>query len=58
VSDQVGRQVSIYIRAEDLDLWRRAEAYARSRRVPMSGLVALALADYLDQHDRPERPRT
>lgn len=55
VSEQVGRQVSVYIRAEDLDLWRRAEAYARSRRVPMSGLVALALAEYLDRHDPPAK---
>lgn len=51
VSDQVGRQVSVYIRAGDLPLWERAERYAREHRVPMSGVVMLALTEYLARHD-------
>jgi hypothetical protein len=51
VSDSVGRQVSIYVRADDLELWRRAEAYARKRRMPASGLVMLALERYLSAED-------
>jgi hypothetical protein len=51
VSDSVGRQVSIYVRADDLELWRRAEAYARERRMPVSGLVMLALERYLNAED-------
>jgi hypothetical protein len=51
VSERVGRQVSIYVRAEDLELWRRAEAHARERRMPASGLVMLALERYLDAED-------
>lgn len=49
--------MSVYIRAEDLDLWRRAEAYARERRMPVSGLVALALESYLAENDQPPRKR-
>jgi hypothetical protein len=48
VSKKVGRQQSIYVRADDLDLWRRAEAFARERRMTASGLVMLALERYLD----------
>jgi hypothetical protein len=51
VSESVGRQISIYVRADDLELWRRAEAYARDRRMPTSGLVMLALERYLDAED-------
>jgi predicted transcriptional regulator len=51
VSENVGRQVAIYVRADDLELWRRAEAYARQRRMPTSGLVMLALERYLDAED-------
>jgi hypothetical protein len=47
VSKKVGKQQSIYVRADDLDLWRRAEAYARERRMTTSGLVMLALEQYL-----------
>lgn len=44
----VGKQVSIYVRDEDLALWKRAEAYARRNRMPVSGLVMTALEDFLD----------
>lgn len=47
VSEKVGKHKSIYVRAEDLKLWRRAEAYARERRMTTSGLVMLALERYL-----------
>lgn len=46
-----GDQTTIYIREEDRDLWRRAQEFARARRVPMSGLVMLALAEYLERHE-------
>jgi hypothetical protein len=56
VSDQVGRQVSVYIRASDLELWRRAEEYAREHRLAVSALVMLALERYLgDRGPRPGR---
>jgi hypothetical protein len=51
VSDQRGKQKSIYVRAEDLELWRRAEAYARERRMTASGLVMAALERYLSAED-------
>lgn len=51
VSNQRGKQQSIYVRAEDLDLWRRAEAYARERRMTASGLVMAALERYLNAED-------
>lgn len=44
----VGKQVSVYVRDEDLALWKRAEAYARRNRMPVSGLVMTALEDFLD----------
>jgi hypothetical protein len=51
VSNQRGKQQSIYVRAEDLELWRRAEAYARERRMTASGLVMAALERYLSTED-------
>jgi hypothetical protein len=51
VSNQRGKQHSIYVRAEDLELWRRAEAYARERRMTASGLVMAALERYLSTED-------
>lgn len=51
VSNERGKQVSIYVRADDLELWQRAEAYARERRMSASGLVMLALERYLDAED-------
>ena len=53
VTDQVGRQVSVYIRAEDLAVWARAERYAREHRMPMSGLVMLAVERYLAEQEAP-----
>lgn len=55
VNESVGRQISIYVRADDLELWRRAEAYARERRMPTSGLVMLALERYLGAEDSEAR---
>lgn len=53
----MGKQVSVYIRDEDLELWERAEAHARRHRMPMSGLVMTALEEYLARHgSRPEDP--
>jgi hypothetical protein len=46
-----GKQHSIYVRAEDLELWRRAEAFARERRMTASGLVMAALERYLNAED-------
>jgi len=51
VSEKVGMNKSIYVRAADLVLWRRAEAYARERRMTVSGLVMAALERYLDAED-------
>jgi len=48
VSEKVGIHKSIYVRANDVELWRRAEAYARERRMTTSGLVMAALEAYLD----------
>jgi hypothetical protein len=42
---------TIYVREDDLDLWERAEAYAKARRMPVSGLVMAALEAYLAEHD-------
>lgn len=49
----MGKATAIYVRDSDLPLWERAEAYARARRMPMSGLVMLALERYLAEEDRP-----
>ena len=48
VSEKAGIHKSLYVRAADLELWRRAEAYARERRMTTSGLVMAALERYLD----------
>lgn len=53
----VGKQVSVYIREEDLDLWRRAEQYARRHRMPVSGLVLTALEWFLDEREQEEARR-
>ncbi|HET6921206.1 MAG TPA: hypothetical protein VFI46_17345, partial [Jiangellaceae bacterium] len=45
---------AVYVRDEDVELWARAERYARARRMPVSGLVMAALEAYLDEAD-PER---
>jgi hypothetical protein len=40
----------VWVREEDLDLWNRADAWAKARRVPMSGLIILALQAWLEAH--------
>jgi hypothetical protein len=53
----VGGKRTVYVRDEDAELWARAEAYARARRLPMSALIMTALEAYLsgDGTDR-DRP--
>ena len=58
MAERRGEQKAIYVRASDLELWRRAEAYARARRLTMSALIMTALEAYLDQEeDASERRR-
>lgn len=47
----MGEPKTIYVREQDLALWRRAEAYARAHRLPVSGLVLTALERYLAEED-------
>jgi len=47
----MGKQISVYVRDDDLALWERAEAYARRKRMPMSGLIMSALEEFLARHD-------
>lgn len=51
----MGKQVSVYVRDDDLELWERAEKYARRHRMPISGLVMAALEAYLADQDE-KRP--
>lgn len=44
----MGKQVSVYVRNEDLAVWDRAERYAKARRLSMSALIMTALEKYLD----------
>lgn len=53
----MGKQVSVYVRDEDLALWERAEAHARRHRMPVSGLVMTALEEYLARHSASDSPR-
>lgn len=46
---------TVYVRSEDAALWERAEAYARARRMPMSGLIMTALQAYLDGQGSKDR---
>jgi len=55
--DQVGKQVSVYVRAADLPLWERAERYARQHRMPVSGLIMVALEAYLSEQRDEETKR-
>lgn len=55
--DQVGKQVSVYVRAADLPLWERAERYARKHRMPVSGLIMAALEAYLSEQRDEETKR-
>lgn len=55
----MGKQVSVYVRDDDLELWERAEKYARRHRMPISGLVMAALEEFLADADPQEkRPAT
>lgn len=45
----MGMHKSLYVKDEDIELWQRAEEYARKRRMPVSGLVMAALERYLEQ---------
>lgn len=44
----MGIQKGIYVKDDDIDLWERAEAYARARRITMSALIMNALERYLE----------
>jgi hypothetical protein len=44
----VGDKV-IYVREDDAELWEWAVAYAKSKRMPVSGLVMNALEAYREQ---------
>jgi hypothetical protein len=50
----MGKATAIYIREGDLPLWERVERYAREHRMPVSGLVMLAVEEYLARHSAPE----
>ncbi len=43
----MGIAKAVYVRDEDVELWARAERYAKARRMPVSGLVMAALEAYL-----------
>jgi hypothetical protein len=45
----MGKQVSVYVRDDDADVWARAELYAKARRLTMSALVMTALERYLKE---------
>jgi hypothetical protein len=47
----MGMHKAVYVRDEDVELWARAEAYAKARRMPVSGLVMAALEAYLADAD-------
>jgi hypothetical protein len=49
----MGRQVSVYVRDEEIPLWERAEGHARKHRMAMSALVMAALERYLDDECPP-----
>jgi hypothetical protein len=46
----MGMHKAVYVRDADAALWARAEAYARARRMPVSGLVMAAIEAFLDAH--------
>jgi hypothetical protein len=50
----MGMHKAVYVRDEDVDLWERAERYAKARRLPMSALVMTALERFLaaEEQDR------
>jgi hypothetical protein len=50
-ASRMGKQVSVYVRDEDAEVWARAERYAKARRMPVSGLIMAALEAYLADAD-------
>lgn len=55
----MGVHKSLYVRNEEVELWRRAEKYAKARRLTMSALVLTALERLLadEADDQAEQPR-
>lgn len=53
---EMGKATAVYVKDSDMQLWERAEEYARKHRMPMSGLVMLALERFLDEQDPPAEP--
>jgi len=47
----MGMHKAVYVRDEDVALWQQAEAYAKARRMPVSGLIMAALERYLADED-------
>jgi hypothetical protein len=47
----MGMHKAVYVRDDDVELWERAEEYAKKRRMPVSGLVMAALEAYLGEGD-------
>jgi hypothetical protein len=44
----MGYAKAVYIRDEEVELWERAEKYAKARRLTMSALILTALEQYLN----------
>jgi hypothetical protein len=44
-------QKTIYVREEDVELWERAVAYAKARRLPVSSLLMNALQEYFERRE-------
>lgn len=51
----MGMHKAVYVRDEDVELWERAERYARARRMPVSALIMNALQAYLDEPEDEDR---
>lgn len=47
----VGKAKAVYVKDDDAELWERAEAFAKARRLNMSALVLLALERYIQEQD-------
>lgn len=45
----MGMAKAVYVRDQDVELWERAERYARGQRLTMSALVLTALERYLTE---------
>jgi hypothetical protein len=48
-------QKGIYVRQDDIELWQRAERFAKARRLTMSALIMTALDEYLREHGDEDR---